>query len=390
MKKIFYLFAAATLFTVGCTADDGSDVSTLRSGNSIGFISNTTRADIITLDKLKDDELGFEVYASNGEAPTGWHIDIKGENNYICKDGIWGWKNANPVWSEDSDDYPMKFFAFYADDYTYVIPDASTIGALDVAYTAATTGQVDLLTAYAKADARPAGDKVALTFKHILTKVDFGVVVGTEVKTHIQAAGFANICNNRKYKIESDVWHDQPTNMNSDYSYLDTTLDAITNSANGAIAGTRGSLMMIPQTTTSWDPTSSSTPTDAYIYVIYRLEQGTNLNSIGYADASLHPNFDEVANADLDGDPLFVKVGYPVADGDMVWESGNAYTYNINLGTAGATNGYLIDEYYYDEEGNRTTLEVENKDIGDQISDGYINFIVDVEDWNEPVSSNLL
>ncbi len=396
MKKIFFLFASAALFTVGCTTDESSEVSTLRSGtNSIGFISNTTRADIITLDELKDDGAGFVVYATNGNSPTVWNTEIKGKNNYIFNDtdNTWEWDSTTPKWSDDSADYDMNFYAYYAADYTDIVADDTTIGAVDVAYTADVDGQVDLLTATASVSTRPAGDKVALTFKHILSKIDFGVVVGTDVTTHIQAVGFSTICNNRSYKIATDVWDVQPTNATddySDYSYLDTTKDAISNSADGSIAGTRGSLMMIPQTTTSWAPASSATPKDAYIYIIYRLEQGTNLNSIGYADAANHPDFDSVANADLDGDPLFVKVGYPVADGDMEWESGNAYTYNINLGTTSATNGYLIDEYYYDEDGNPTDLEVENKEIGDPISDGYINFIVDVEDWNDAVESDLL
>ncbi len=390
MKKIFFLLSTVALVAVSCSTDEGSDIVTLRSAeNRIGFLTNTTRADIVTLDILKADADGFMVYATNGTSPTAWHDEIKGANNYIFTSGEWGWEGVNPMWSADAADYPMNFYAYYASDYTDIAADDSAIGQLAATYTADTDGQVDIITATATTGSRPLGDKVPLTFKHILSKVGFGVALGDGITSHVQAIGFNTICNNRSFTVADPVvWATQPTGATSNYSYLDTKQPAIENSATAAIPGTRGELMMVPQVTKSWVPNSALQ--DAYIYVLYRLEKGADTQFIGYKNAADHPDYDSTTDAAFNNKPLFVKVAFPVAAGDMEWKSGFAYTYNINLGTPGASNGYLADENFYDENGVRTTFEVENKDEGDMISEGYINFTVDVEPWDTPVSNPVL
>ncbi len=404
MKKIYFILASLALITVSCTTDDASQEAALRSpGNIVGFMASTTRADVATLATLEGDAAGFNVFATNGTSPGGWHPVIDGTNNYIydTTDG-WGWGSTTaPKWSTNDADYPMKFYAYYVSNPANVSVASGVsgnVGKVDITYTATDDKQSDLLTATSTAVVRPAGDKVPLTFKHALAKVGFGFIEGDDADVYVQAIGFNNLSDSRTYKVADQAFATGQSTANVSFTYLPLSKPAKTvENTDGTLfdtalpadhAAINKPLILLPQTTLSMKVVDSKADIkDAHIYMTYRLEQGADVNAIGYKDASQHPDYVEaVHGTKYNGQPLFVKVVYPVATGNLVWESGKAYTYKMNMGTANATNGYLADEYYYDKDGNKTDFEVENKDEGDQMRDGCINFIVDVEDWGAETS----
>ncbi|MFR9503662.1 MAG: fimbrillin family protein [Rikenellaceae bacterium] len=388
-KSSLFIIAACALSVASCTKEETQQVDSSTAQNQIGFLSNTTRADILTLSDLQDDDNGFVVYGIKNGVGT-WDEEMDGSNYYSYVNDYWGWTESSPMWPTDSDDYPIDFYAFYftldedqvaADKGIKITNDNQS--ALAITYAAPTAGQTDILAASATAEARPSGDRLPLTFNHILSKVNFDITTGEEVTVYTQAVGLNSICNERSYMLSSSSWANQSASAIDDYPYL-TTQNPAVDSSEDKISKVATNLMLLPQTTTSWDPSAGeSTVSGSHIYLIYRAEEGENLNAIGYSDASLHPDYNEETDYAYYKEPLFVMVGYPLGETDFVLKQGQSYNYNISLGTDGATNGYLIDEYYYDKKGNRTKFLVENKDVNDPISDGYINFTVAVNSWIE-------
>ncbi len=398
MKRISLLvFAVSALWLSSCTQESvESTTSSARAINQIGFLSNTTRANTLTISTLQGDEDGFAVYGVYNN-DSAWHTDMDGENNYTYASGDWAWKGNTPEWPTDDASansinsyYPINFYAYYTteelgDDSGITLTD-NGITDLALSYEAPTDGQTDILVATATANARPTGDRLPLVFNHILSKAKFALSIGEKMTMHTQSLGFNNICSNRTYSITGSDWEDQGTDIDN-YPYLETTNTAlILTSSNSSFDSSYGDLMLLPQTTTSWDTDDDSDEvTGCHIYMLYRAEYDGDVNAIGYEDASDHPNYDST-NSEMskyDGEPLFVKVGYPLGDTDFVLKTGYSYSYNINMGTTDATNGYLLDDVYYDADGNPTEFEIEGKVVGDPISNGYINFTVSVKEWVE-------
>ncbi len=382
--KSLLLISCCFAFAASCTEVSEQSGSTTAVQNPIGFLSNTTRADVLTIDDLKGDKDGFIVYGMMADGDT-WDTEMNSSNSYTFATGEWAWSGATPEWPDESgDSYPINFYAYYYDTSAAgitITDDSEEL--LAVNYIAPTDGQTDILVASATADVRPTGDKLPLIFNHILSKVNFSIKVGEGTKVHTQAVGFNQICDNRDYNISDELWSDNLDTGSDDYPYLLTANTAIDSSV-ADIEGSYGNLMLLPQTTTSWDPEDDAAVVEgAHIYLIYRAEMGSDVNAVGYENAANHPNYNAEEYSKYAGSPLFVKVGYPLGDEDFVIEAGMSYDYEINLGVSGATNGYLIDEYYYDENGDVTEFLVEGRDLNDPISNGYINFTVSVAEWVE-------
>ncbi len=386
MKKISLLiFAAAAAGAVGCSQD--SALTATESVSSIGFITNTSRATVATITTLQDDESGFVVYGTKENAAGEWDTQMAGKNYYVYDDGVWGWSNGSPAWPETgSDEYSIDFYAIYSLDQTglTISDDSQTVLALT--YAPPTSGQSDVLVATATAEVRPSGDKLPLIFNHILSKVTFGITPGDDVTVYTQSVGFNDICSSRDYDLYYSKWKDQNSAYVDDYSFLDTVNPAV-NSDKADIVGTNGDLMILPQSTVSWQAVSGdSSVSGCHIYLFYRAETADDSNLLGYAKASDHPDYTDEYAA-MSDEPLFVKVGYPIGSTTFEPAVGMSYEYDINIGTDGATNGYLLDEYYYDADGFVTTFEVKGKDVSDPLSDGYINFTVSVNVWEETTTT---
>ncbi len=404
MKRISLFVAACTLCgVVSCSQDEGKDVAALSSAeNGIGFISSTSRADVLTISNLKDDEKGFYVFGIKASSSS-WDEDMNGENNYIYSGTDWEWDDNTPSWPSESTDYPINFYAYYVyndvdntttsentdDGVTVVKTDEASLA---ITYAAPTKGQTDILVATTTTDVRPVGDKLPLTFEHILSKVNFDISVATGYTVYSQAMGLNQICSERTYTFTSG-WGTQDADDIDSYSYMTTQNAAIVSTED--LVATYGDLMLLPQTTASWQPVEGvSTVEGSHIFLIYRAvdindadKADDDVDVIGYTDAASHPDYNAETDSKYAGTPLFVKVGYPLSSDDFVIEKGKGYTYDINLCSEGATNGYLISEYYYDEDGNETKFEVKGKDISDPMSDGYINFNVYVNDWSDSTTS---
>lgn len=379
------------LVATSCTKDE--DPSNAPSNpDQIGFTTSTTRAAIANLAAIEASPNGFKVYATSAATPAAWYGGIDGTSNYKKTAGVWGWTIGNPQWPTTAAGYPMNFYAYFASSYTGLMFTSPTPTAMIGSYTIQPeTTQVDFLATKATTTSKPASGMLPLTFNHILSKVNFGVIPGYGATVFVQSVNVNNVGDQRSFDFLAGDWTtQQPSTFAANYSYKNTTNPAtsltgvdVNETTPISVTPNYSNLMLMPQTATTWTPAKGAAAANAYMGIIYRLQTSTNVNAIGYASANSHPNFDPVVHAALSGKPLFVKVGYPFASNTMTWAKGKGYTYNICLGTAGASNGYIVNNFYYDEAGSPTTLPIIGKDKGEPINNGSINFIIDVTNWED-------
>ena len=425
MKRLIY-FAASALLITGCSINEVIDVNeTLEQGNSIGFLAGTkhsgaTRAPIADLSTLTSDASGFIVYGTSSDKTASWYSSanyatIDGTNNYKFDNSVWGWSDGAPTWPLSDEAYPMAFYAYYASQYDGLgtvdaSPGAVPVISADFTVDDDKSKQVDFLAAKDTAFVKPISGRLTLTFDHILSKIDFGISVGSDILAYVQAVGINNVGNNGTYDFVNGVWSAEPAVFKSSYNYWqffsdgtnDTvipTFDIEQDATKPIYEGTHDKhLILMPQTATNvWVPATNNLPVDdAHICIIYRMEQrlrGTRIDSIGYKTATKHPTYyGSQTHARGYTGPLFVKVGYPfnAPKDSPLWEKSKGYIYNIILGKNSSTNGYLIDDRYYDENGNPTDLDVTlDAKPGEPISAGAINFNVGVSQWTDNPPTNL-
>ena len=417
--KAFLLLAALAGIPTGCM-DNMIEVENITQTELIGFTTTTTRASSVDLTAMKDDPTGFRVFATGGNAPDRWYKDdegtpIDGSNHHRWNNGKWGF-NMPVKWSKSGDDYPMKFYAYFPassvgfEQFTEIISPNTSLTAF---YTVqAVNKQEDLMAARITTSVRPASGTVGLVFHHILSKINFGIIAGTGSLPMIQSLEVVNAKDKRGFSFVEGSWFTQPVGLAS-YRYYPKAPsgggaipvfipdDCDGSAANPFYKGAHGNhLMLMPQVEKSWKPTSSVQPLDlsgGYVCLIYRM----NLNDVetpclvGMDDATKHPDH-ATKGAGYTG-PLFVKAGFPLpadGSGNFTWEKGYSYLYNIVLGTYDSSNGYIIDENYYDENGNRTNLPLleirdEIKLPGDKLNDGNIHFILNVNEWDKDDESEV-
>lgn len=399
MKNLTWVMVIwAMVATTSCTKDvESSDVKS--NPDQIGFYTNTSRTSVVSLPDLEASTSGFVVYAASGSAPSAWFPGIDGTNNYKKASGVWGWYMGNPQWPTTATGYPMNFYAYFATSYAGLTLTLPSPAAMTGSYTIQPEAtQVDFLAAKTAAASKPVSGMLQMTFNHILSKINFGVIPGYGSTVFVQSVNVNNVGNKRSYDFLAGDWTTaQPAAFTSNYSYKNTTTPAtplvgtdVTEAMAMNVIPTYSNLMLMPQTATTWTPTSGIPAANAYVSMIYRLTTATDPNVIGYTWANNHPNYNSLSpaiQAALNNKPLFVNVGYPFAPNSMTWDKGKGYTYNICLGTANATDGYIVNNVYYDENGNPTPLVIIGKDKGDPISSGKINFLINVGDWNDQTPS---
>lgn len=401
MKTFTWTLALCALVMVSCSQEEAMDSPKVNDPNQINFRSNTSRSAITDLPAMEASAAGFVVYGASGAAPSTWYPGIDGTNNYKKSGLVWEWVSSNPSWPTLPAGYPMNFYAYFAGSYTGLTMTSQTPSSLVGTYTIqAEASQVDFVTAKSSTTTKPASGYLPLTFKHILSKVNFGVIPGFGATVFVQSINTNNLGNMRTYDFVAGNWTAaQPATFTSNYVYKATANPAAaligidpTELIPMNVSPTYNNLMLMPQTSTTWTPATGVAAANAFIGVIYRLQTLIDPNSVGYASANNHPNYAGLTPAEktaLNGRPLFVKVGFPFAPSTMTWLSGKGYTYNICLGTASATNGYVVDTRYYDENGNPTTLTIQGKNQGDPLSSGQINFLVSVTDWDNQIPSTI-
>lgn len=400
MKKITLGLSLLGLIFAGCSNQEDPGNNTETNPKVINFAASTSRASV---NKLTQVESGFPVYAMKGDAPSTWYIS---GDTYLKSAGVWGWQTvaANHNWPTTTSGYPMNFYAFYPAIATGFTPSTATAGALTAAVVVQTsrTSQTDYLaTKYEDVQSKPGSGALNLSFKHIMTKIDMGIIPGTGATVYVNQLGIKNVASQGTYDYVAQSW--SVTNTYTDtYDYIsgnDAVFVASTsNTPNPVYTGEHSNhLMLMPQASTpSFKPsTPSAAPSNGYISCLYRIETVDNVNSVGFKNATSHPAY-ATSGSTYTG-PLYIKVAFPLSTTPLAspvftWEAGKGYTYNIKLGTPDASGGYLDDGKYYDDNGNPTNLDVVpgNKQPGDPISSGIINFEVVVEDWNEQTPSEIL
>jgi hypothetical protein len=360
MKKSIFGLAALALLAVGCAENRTVDENTIVDPNAIGFELGTgkvTRATSMTTTLLQNDTNGFGVFAFTGsgseEDPFVDYI-TNGVYVYNQVSAEWQWKGNDEVWP--TEDYPIHFAAYYPESATTLTLDDNS-----PSYTiAGVANQVDYLAAQKlNVNTRPANSKVTLNFQHILSRIDFTVTPGAGVNVPVQSIAVKQVANTAEYNYADMDWESLVETYTNDYQYMATKKPA---RLPDAVAGDNGSMMLMPQNLTevAWPRVDDGPAPDdgeSYIEAIYRVYESDSDGGdvIGYSIANNHPYYDAERDAHLNGEPLFVKVGYPLA---TPWEDGKAYTYVLHLGNPNYIGGYLIDENFYDEDGIRTDLPV--------------------------------
>ena len=417
MKQLVKILVVAALIGTLPTScmDSAITEKNISQPDYIHFNSATTRAAVIDLTALQNDVNGFQVFAKGGANPSGWYADtdnnrIDGLNNYRHAYGQWAF--YRPVkWPTEAARYPMSFSAFHPAmlEGMTTTDELSAETNFGVVYTIQGVGrQVDLLSAKATAAVRPATGSVTLSFSHALSRVNFGIIAGKGTIPVIQSLQVINVVDTKVYDFTSDDWVTIPKlTDNAAYYYYGApggaTIPVFTpaimddNTDNAIYAGKHDHhLLLMPQTTASWKPQSGKAPdatSGAYISVTYRMSTGNGTNGngdpreVGFADAKQHPDY-HTSGGGISG-PLYVKAGFPLPDKDgfFTWEKGSSYLYNIVLGAHGSCNGYILDDYYYDEKGNRTNLRLievrnEGKQTGDKLQDGTIHVKLEIDSWD--------
>lgn len=407
MKKFVFGLATCSLILASCSSNESLEQAIVTENlNVITFNANTTRASVSNLESVKG---GFPVFAQTKNGST-WYINGTADDKaiYSFKSSAWSWSDGTTAnqkkWPTETAAYPMHFYAYFpkiADGFNL---NTSTLGTLNATITieSAVARQSDFLGArYTDVTTKPGSGKLNLSFEHITSKINFGIVAGAGTSVFVQQLGLNNVGNIGTYSYTTGSWsYSTPDTYAGKYFYWGTekTGNVInvfgpTAPANETIipfysANIANHLMLRPQNNTPvWNGKATSgniiTPSDAYIESVYRLEANGDVNAVGYKDASKHPDFSglsEDKQTALRGKPLYIKVGFPFGN-PLSWLKGKAYTYNIGLGTLGSTGGIIIDNRYYDEKGNPTDLTIKDKNTGDQVNNGEIHFNVSVGEW---------
>ncbi len=418
MKKIFLTLAAAGLMLTGCTKTENGG-NGIPDPDVIGFSTSTSRAPIYDLATLTDDGNGFQVFGAVANDDDTWYTNVDGTNNYATTSNVWGWKGTPAVWPTTDVSYPMNFYAIYPVIATFTTENAVSQLSHNVTIAATSADQVDMLAAKNSAAGKPASGQISLTFQHILSKVNFGVIAGHEMRAEVRSVAIRNVHSKSTFDYIAQEW-DGTTTTVAGYDYYVVADDPIFTATGGTnedrpepfYSGTHSNnLMLMPQSSATgapaaWDKTAATIATGAYIEVVYRIvdtAEETAGDYVGYTEGAQYltdypafvPNntgweptytggLGTGGGTEYNG-ALYVKVGFPVT---LDWVPGKGYTYNICLGTANSSNGYYIDTTYYDDEGNITNIPIigpdgQQVDKGDPVTDGIINFLIDVAPWVE-------
>ncbi len=437
-KKHLLLAAVAIIGAVSCTKDEAEmqSASYTTDADAIGFFTYTTRVDVSDIADLESSKDGFAVYATQTNSDGNDEWMLTGAYSYLYDGEEWGWSSSaanTPQWPTDATNYPMRFYAIFSTDLSNTSltsptaeEESDTVNPITASVEILTPSlQTDLLATYTIADTKPSDGKLTLCFDHILSKIDLGAIVGYNKRVYFQGLAVNNLFDEGDYNIMGTSWEVTSTDQTAQYSISNFTnvngVSGTSTAEDSAISITlnaatdeedvteNNSLMLLPQmSVTAWDVDEWAADvtydeegyvdnmpeiTGSYIEALYRVEHDTTGDGdyedyIGYSDASDYDTDQDTSGHA--GDPLFIKVGYPLSIDE--WSAGKNYTYNLKIATSDATNGYLLDNVYYDENGDPTDIliDYDDKQVGDPISDGYISFDVMTCPWGDGGSSSVL
>lgn len=417
MKKLNYFFGAALLSAtlVGCTNDEVFDEN-ITSSNEIEMNvysgKNATRAVDATIGGTFT---SFKTYCTTADAKGDFN-DVYTYNTTTSK---WGWASSH-TWPSTEASYPMRFYALAdnaspntayallpgvppatAKTYIYTVPDFSA--------------QVDLLACMQTAVRKPVGGTLPFPFKHALSKVAFKLKVGAGVKLVLISMKIRNINSVGTITLDNNALSWGTIGTTRDYVHCNFTSETgavYDNSANASATvfnvktttgATDQSMMLLPQTAAAWDlitNTIARFQTGTFIEMIYRMEDASGKNLIGFKNTS-------------PATPYYVKVGLPLytgtyntetKTGTLTWNNGYVYTYTISLGTPDSSDGYLTDGKFVNADGTSTTVGVripaggtantdptqgDVRNLNDPLTTSDINLNVTIEPWLTGESVNV-
>ena len=432
MTKSILLFATCGLIIASCSKTDVSEtgLKPQKNFNDINFSTTTTRAAINDLTALQDPTNGgFHVFATNNST-AGWHTGVDGqEYKYNSTTLTWEWATSTAQWPTDPTHYPMSFYGHHpkiASGFT-AIPTAPTAPAGassvkgDIVIEALSADQIDFLAATNTTSTKPPTGKLAMVFKHITSKINFGIITGVDVTAYVNKVDINSLVEAGIYDYGTETWDFTGATATANYDYFsgagatddffNTTTSLNFKSPIYGTAAHSNHFMLIPQNATPfWDGIATGVDAGgnatgvagAYIGMNYRAETAVpmDVDAVGYkergtctADTEWVPGSENDMYNSTNGSytgPLYVKVGFPIGTVPLTWEKGKGYTYNMQLGTVDATGGLYLSKYYYDEDGNNTKIPVDNTpDITDPVADGDIHFNVDVDEWVDEPDTDL-
>ena len=405
-KKIVLAALTFATMAISCTENEVAEIN-IPTSEAIALNPSTaaTRATVLTLDSLKRPG-GFVVYAESGTSPSAWYNNgtqaIDGTNNHVwnAPASKWGFQTAVP-WPANSSDYPMTFYAFYPTSAAGLgLKDDHPRLTGDVTIQKDVKKQVDLLAAVSSTAGKPTSGTLVMSFKHILSKVNFAVanidtngVASTSQNAHVLALGFMNLYKNNVYDYRTATWSTAFPLLRDTFSYYNQFVSTYPvpyvpkvfhNASNPEkfFIGADSNLMLLPQNPTVWNtaanPVLAPTANEAYVALIYRIEEFDNDDYIGFKQASSHSGYEtSFLKAEGYNGPLFVKVGYAY---NSNWSMGKSYLYNIPL--PGETGGRLLSGYLNDEYGRETDLKAPGE-VGEVVISKEANIILQpvVSDW---------
>ena len=408
-KKIVLAALTFATMAISCSQNELVEVN-IPTSDAIALNPSTavTRATVLTLDSLKRPG-GFVVYAESGTSPSAWYNNgtqaIDGTNNHVwdAPASKWGFQTAVPWPISNPSAYPMTFYAFYPalPNAAGSLKDAFPTLTIDVTIPKDVKKQVDLLAGKSSTSSKPTSGSLVMSFRHILSKVNFAVanidtngVATSSQNAHVLALGFVNLYKDNVYDYKTATWNTlSPLQMREAFNYYNAFVSSypvpyvprVFNNAQDPekfFIGADSNLMLLPQNPTVWNTTANPVlapaANEAYVALIYRIEEFDNDDYIGFKHASSHSGYATsfLQTEGYDG-PLFVKVGYAY---NSNWSMGKSYLYNIPL--PGETGGRLLSGYLYDEYGRETDLKAPGE-VGEVVISKEANIILQpvVSDW---------
>lgn len=343
-------YLALTLSAVALVACNNEDVLEVNQGRGISFQVATeasTRATATTTNTID----GFMVWGFTQETPAKTLMDELS----VSKSGS-EWTYGSTIFWPAA---PVNFYSISPKPESDKVSEGTvSITSSEQKITGFTvytdqSEQVDLLYAVNKDEKKEdhKDKKVAINFRHALSQIVFKAKNTNEnLKVIVKGVRVANIkkAGNFTYPAESTTahnisesgtiventqgtWDNVSTATTFAAGVTELTLDGVqeakdlTTTAGGAYTG---SLFMIPQDLTPWDPeTEGGTDNTSNVYFLLNCQilSGTN------KDVTVWPTTE--ANKDSDG---FAEVAIPASD--LEWEQGKKYVYTFTFGKGG---GYI-------------------------------------------------
>ncbi len=334
MKKTYLFIAAVAAFAfTSCTEDEPIEIN---NGKAISFRPSLgTRASEVTNANISD----INVTALLGDSPF--------FNDLTFSKGEDGFFTSTPEYNWPGDNSSLSFYAYSPSnpggDVSITTNSKVMTGfspASDIA------SQVDFITATSSGNKeKNEATGVPLTFDHRLSQIEILAKTDNEAYTfHVSGIRVGEAVSKADFDFSTEAW-----TLGTDKAiYTDTYATPIQlGSAPVSINGDGGSLMLIPQQLTAWDPENDASNAAKGAYIAIKLQ----INTVAGAQVYPFPS---------EGDCSWAAI--PISTN---WEPGKKYVYTLDL-THGA--GYV---------------DPKDPDPGKPVLGGPIKFTVTVTDWVE-------